>query len=80
MQSSFWLYLIGSLVLALALALIGVLAGVAFRARRLERSISPILIKYRDFQVELSALKHSRGERSRRLNKGSLGTEPESEK
>jgi len=38
------------------------------------------LIKYRDLQVELSALKHSRGERSRRLNKGSLGTEPESEK
>ncbi len=79
MQSSFWLYLIGSLALALLLALIGVLAGVAFRARRLERSISPILIKYRDFQVELSALKHSRGERSRRLNRGSLGTEPESE-
>ena len=80
MQSTFWFYLVGSLALALVLALIGVMAGVAFRARRLERSVSPILIKYRDLQVELSALKHSRGERSRRLNTGSLGTEPESEK
>ncbi len=56
MQSSFWFYFVGSLALALVLALIGVMAGVAFRARRLERSVSPILITYRDLQVELSAL------------------------